>query len=225
PTVLLDAPQVREAISARSRANPTDAQRTQPLTPSNPAYVIYTSGSTGRPKGVVIAHRNVCNFMQSLQARLQLQATDRMLATTTIGFDIAALEIFVPLLSGSSITIASRSVVLDPPALAQLIANSGITVMQATPTLWQSLLSAVDKLPGVHILVGGEALPQELAALLHGAGRKLTNLYGPTETAIWSTAAELHDASTTPSIGDPIWNTQVYVLDAALQPVPSGVSG
>ncbi|SDZ72416.1 non-ribosomal peptide synthase domain TIGR01720/amino acid adenylation domain-containing protein, partial [Variovorax sp. YR266] len=225
PTLLLDAQAVSQAIAARSRANPTDAQRTRPLAPSNPAYVIYTSGSTGKPKGVVVSHANFGNFMQSMHAGLALQSSDRMLATTTIGFDIAALEIFVPLLSGSSVTIVPRSVVLDPPALAQCIATSGITVMQATPTLWQSLLSATDTLPAVHILVGGEALPQELAALLHSAGRKLTNLYGPTETAIWSTAAELHDASVTPPIGRPIWNTQVYVLDAQLQPVPAGVAG
>ncbi|MBB4226165.1 non-ribosomal peptide synthetase, partial [Variovorax guangxiensis] len=225
PTLLLDAPEVHQAIAARSQANPTDAQRTQPLTPANPAYVIYTSGSTGRPKGVVIAHHNVCNFMRSMQAELRLRPTDRMLATTTIGFDIAALEVFVPLLSGSSVTIAPRSVLLDPSALAQRIAESGITVMQATPTLWQSLLSATDSLPAVHILVGGEALAQELASSLHSAGHKLTNLYGPTETAIWSTATELHDASITPPIGQPIWNTQVYVLDAALQPVPAGVPG
>jgi amino acid adenylation domain-containing protein/non-ribosomal peptide synthase protein (TIGR01720 family) len=225
PALLMDATDLGQAIAACSTANPTDSVRTRPLTPLNPAYVIYTSGSTGRPKGVVISHLNVCNFMQSMRERLQLQPSDRMLATTTMGFDIAALEVFAPLLSGSSLTIASRAVVLDPPALAQLVATSSITVMQATPTLWQSLLSATDALPAVHILVGGEALAQELALVLHRAGRKLTNLYGPTETAIWSAAAELHDVSTTPPIGGPIWNTQVFVLDAMLRPVPAGVPG
>ncbi|MGJ7538632.1 MULTISPECIES: non-ribosomal peptide synthetase, partial [unclassified Variovorax] len=226
PLLCMDEPALLHALAAAPHTNPTDRHRTRPLTPLNPAYVIYTSGSTGKPKGVVVAHVNLSNFMQALRTHLQLAPEDRMLATTTIGFDIAALEIFLPLLSGSRIVIAPRSIVLDPPALARVMSGSGITIMQATPTLWQNLLPVIGDLPAVRILAGGEALSQELANPLQDVGRGLTNLYGPTETTIWSTLNDLQDfSSAAPSIGRPIWNTQTYVLDASLQPVPAGVAG
>jgi amino acid adenylation domain-containing protein len=204
------------------------------LDPRHPAYVIYTSGSTGTPKGVVVEHGALSNFLGSMAERVRLTPDDRLLAVTTIGFDIAALELYQPLLSGASIVLTSRETVQDAPALAKTIGDSGTTVMQATPTLWQALLAEggerLSDLKGLTILTGGEPLPGELARRLAVHGRKLVNLYGPTETTIWSTVmtldgAELGDEVESPPIGRPIWNTRAYVLDAELEPVPWGVMG
>ncbi|MGH3486992.1 MAG: amino acid adenylation domain-containing protein [Actinopolymorphaceae bacterium] len=201
----------------------------QPASGAHAAYVIYTSGSTGRPKGVVIPHAALVNFLLSMRERLALDGNDRLLAVTTIGFDIAGLELYLPLLVGGTVVIAEPATVRDPVALWALAARSGATVMQATPTLWQALLA--DRPAGVTMraLVGGEALPASLAAELVRCGR-VTNLYGPTETTIWSTAADIpsggHAAPDgTPAIGNPIWNTQAYVLDGGLREVPDGVVG
>ncbi|MGH4003137.1 MAG: amino acid adenylation domain-containing protein, partial [Pseudonocardiaceae bacterium] len=195
--------------------------------PSNSAYVIYTSGSTGRPKGVVVSLGALGNFLAAMQERFALCSGDRLLAVTTVGFDIANLEVFVPLLSGAAVVLAGRDVVQDPLALRRLVVSAGVSVMQATPSLWRGVVAeAAGELAGVRVLVGGEALPADLAASLVDRAASVTNLYGPTETTVWSTAAVIDESiAQDPSIGRPIANTQVYVLDAGLRPVPPGVAG
>ena len=225
PLVVTDDPATVAAVTGLPHHPVTDADRVVPLRPQNPAYVIYTSGSTGTPKGVVVTHAGVVNFLSAFAGRLALGDSDRVVAVTTIGFDIAVLEIFGPLLGGARIVLATREQVQDVAALAALIAASGATVVQATPSLWQELVvQAPEVLRGLRVLVGGEALPAALAAALCDAGCEVTNLYGPTETTIWSTASAMDGSGQTP-IGRPIWNTAVYVLDEFLSPVPPGVVG
>ncbi|WP_149183446.1 non-ribosomal peptide synthetase, partial [Streptomyces sp. TRM49041] len=195
-----------------------------PGDPSRAAYAIYTSGSTGRPKGVVIPEGALANFLGSMQDRFRLSSDDRLPAVTTVGFDIAGLEMYLPLLNGAGLILADREAVRDPSILGALLKASGATVMQATPSLWHALVEAAVDLSGLRVLVGGEALPSDLAAALAGAARSVTNLYGPTETTIWSTVADV-TASDGVAIGRPIANTRVYVLDAALRPVAPGVPG
>ncbi|WP_146742157.1 non-ribosomal peptide synthetase, partial [Lonsdalea populi] len=193
------------------------------------AYIIYTSGSTGRPKGVMVGQRALLNLLSSFDAQLGLTSGDRWLAVTTIAFDIAALELFLPLLSGAAVVVASHAESNDPVRLADLIQHSGITTMQATPATWRMLLD--NGWPGhstLTALCGGEALNGALAARLSDAVGLLWNVYGPTETTIWSTAqcvsSGLNPDSNVP-IGQPIANTQVYVLDSAKQLVPVGIAG
>ncbi|MET7425486.1 amino acid adenylation domain-containing protein, partial [Dactylosporangium sp. NPDC005555] len=189
------------------------------------AYVLYTSGSTGRPKGVVVTHRNLVNFLLAMQDPVPLSTADRLLAVTTVSFDISALELYLPLLSGACVVIAAKEAVQDPDVLGRLVAETGTTVLQATPTLWQTVAAGTG-LRGVRALVGGEALPADLAAALLERTASVINVYGPTETTVWSTA-QVIDAGTAaaPPIGRPILNTQVHVLDGALQPVPAGTVG
>jgi enterobactin synthetase component F len=191
------------------------------------AYIIFTSGSTGRPKGVQIPHGALVNFLFAMQDLLKLSEADRLLAVTTISFDIAALELYLPLLVGARAVVAQRSTVRDPAALCRLIKKSGVSVMQATPSLWRALLvDHQDELIGLRSLVGGEALPSDLAHKMASLGHPVLNVYGPTETTVWSTAMPLtgNDLDTSP-IGRPIWNTRVYVLDRNSQPVPPGFIG
>jgi amino acid adenylation domain-containing protein len=194
--------------------------------PDNLAYVIYTSGSTGKPKGVQISHRAVVNFLTSMRERPGLTDKDTLVAVTTLSFDIAGLELYLPLSVGARVVLVSREEASDPTRLADRLTTSGATVMQATPATWRMLLAA-----GWHdgsrlkILCGGEALPQELASELLGTGAELWNLYGPTETTIWSTVFNITKKDAPVLIGRPIANTQVYILDAHLQLVPIGVVG
>ncbi len=191
----------------------------------SPAYVIHTSGSTGRPKGVVVPHRALNNFLADMRGRVPLGAGDRMFAVTTVSFDIAALELFLPLITGAAVVIAERDVVLDSRALAAAITASGTTVMQATPTLWRTLVPEfAGALTDVRVLTGGEPLPEDLATELTSAASEVINLYGPTETTIWSTVAPVLPGVPV-TIGRPMSNTRVYVLDGALRPVPVGVRG
>ncbi|MFG3003154.1 amino acid adenylation domain-containing protein [Streptomyces calvus] len=224
--LVLDEPDVARTLASHGAENLLpDADGPRPL-PEHRAYVIYTSGSTGRPKGVMVTHGNVVNLLQAMEPRLRLGESDRLLAVTTIGFDISNLELYAPLLKGARLVLAGPETAKDPGALARLIEHSGASVMQATPTTWQML--AADGSPAVgrlRKLVGGEALPGTLARRLHALGGELTNVYGPTETTIWSTAASLDaDTGASPPIGAPIDNTRVYVLDDALRPVPAGVA-
>ncbi|MEX2975280.1 amino acid adenylation domain-containing protein, partial [Streptomyces sp. C184] len=192
------------------------------LTGDNAAYAIYTSGSTGTPKGVVVTHEAVVNFLGSMQDRFALREEDRLLAVTTVAFDIAVLELFLPLSAGAQVVLAQHQ---EPADIAELIEQSGITVMQATPSLWQMLLTHNPGcLEGIRVLTGGEPLPADLAAQLQQHTTDVTNLYGPTETTIWSTADTL-TPDTPPTIGAPIANTQAHILDRYLQPVPPGVIG
>ncbi|MEU8877096.1 amino acid adenylation domain-containing protein [Streptomyces javensis] len=220
--VLLDDPAVRDRLAALSGEAPELA----PVAGDHPAYTIYTSGSTGRPKGVVVTRDNLTNFVQDMRDRFALRPGDRLAAVTTIAFDIAGLELYTPLVSGAAVVLATRDEVIDVPRLAALLENTGASVMQATPTLWQALVSQhPEALSGLRVLVGGEALPAGLAARLCELGSEVTNLYGPTETTVWSTAARLAEVSGPPAIGRPIASTQVYVLDAGLSPAPPGVLG
>ncbi|WP_018788712.1 non-ribosomal peptide synthetase [Micromonospora sp. CNB394] len=193
-----------------------------PEIPDAPAYVLFTSGSTGRPKSVVVTQRNLVNFLLAMRDVVPLTAGDRLLSVTTVSFDISGLELYLPLLHGAQVVLAPKETVQDATVLGELVATSGATVLQATPTLWREIADV--PLPGVRALVGGEALPAELAARLRANTAGMTNLYGPTETTVWSTAAEI-TADGTPTIGRPILNTSVYVLDTALRPVPRGVAG
>ena len=190
----------------------------------NLAYVIYTSGSTGNPKGVAIPHRALANFWFAMQQGIGIAAEDALVAVTTLSFDIAGLELFWPLLNGARVVIAAQETVSDSAKLANLIAKSGATMMQATPATWRLLIEGGWRgKRNLRILCGGEALPQPLAAALRARGSDAWNLFGPTETTIWSTMERLGEGPVT--IGRPIANTSVYVLDERQQPVPPGVTG
>ncbi|WP_067463616.1 non-ribosomal peptide synthetase [Actinomadura macra] len=226
-TVVVDDPDTAEAVAACSAADVTDADRTAPVADGHPMYVIFTSGSTGRPKGVVIPRLALVNLLVGMQEQVNLQAGERLLAVTTVGFDIAGLELFLPLVRGGTVVLAGKDVLYDPEALGRLVADTGVGVVQATPSLWRSVLTGggVD-LAGLRVLVGGEALAADLAAALAESADAVLNVYGPTETTIWSTSAPLARGVTgEPPIGRPIANTRVFVLDAALRPVPAGVAG
>ncbi|MGM9951361.1 MAG: AMP-binding protein, partial [Lysinibacillus sp.] len=162
---------------------------------------------------------------QAMQRQFSLTEKDTLLAVTTISFDISALEIYLPLLHGAAIQLATKEQVQDPLMLQSLIQQLGVTIMQATPTVWKMMVQyAKEALQGLTVLVGGEALSNSLAQALLEAGASVHNMYGPTETTIWSTCTEIHKQET-PSLGFAIDRTQVYVLDAMLQPVPVGVAG
>jgi amino acid adenylation domain-containing protein len=193
--------------------------------PANPAYVIYTSGSTGTPKGVVVPHHAVANFLAAMADRFPMASTDRMLAVTTVAFDIHVLELYLPLLAGASVVLAGPDAVTDPAALAGLRARTGATIMQGTPALWQALLTEhAAAVAGLRVLTGGDELPPELANRLASLASDVTNLYGPTETTVWSAAAPV-TAGSRVHIGTPVANTQAYVLDVFLRPAPAGVPG
>nr|WP_076863869.1 non-ribosomal peptide synthetase [Burkholderia pseudomallei] len=222
PVVLLDAD--GPAIDACPDHNPDDAGW-DARTLSSLAYVIYTSGSTGRPKGVMIEHRNLANLLGAMGEQPGIGAHDVLLAVTSLSFDIAALELFLPLLHGARAVIAARDDAADPARLAHLIESSGASLMQATPSTWRMLAQHgwPRSARPLTLLCGGEALPPALAERLLAHVPAIWNLYGPTETTVWSTVRRV----TTPvvDIGGPIANTQVYVLDERLRPAPIGVAG
>ena len=194
--------------------------------PERLAYVIYTSGSTGVPKGVEIPHRAVVNFLCSMQKSPGISPDDRLLAVTTLSFDIAGLEIYLPLITGARVVLASREVAVDAFALMRTLVEEGVTIMQATPATWQALIQVGWKGDGrLKVLVGGEAVPRKLADDLVDRVGQVWNMYGPTETTIWSTVHRLERGQTIVSIGRPIANTTCYVLDADLRPTPIGVPG
>lgn len=193
--------------------------------PQNLAYVIYTSGSTGKPKGVQISHRSVVNLLDSMRSVPGISASDTMLAVTTLSFDIAGLELLLPLTVGGRVAIASREVAMDGRRLTEELERSGVTIMQATPTTWRLLLAAGwSGNPRLKVLCGGEAWSAELARPLLDRCGSLWNMYGPTETTIWS-AVQRIGAEAEVVIGAPIANTQFHVLDRRMQPVPIGVIG
>ena len=219
-TVLLDSDW--DAISQQSvEALPKTSS------PQNLAYVLYTSGSTGRPKGVQIEHRNLMNFLSSMRKEPGLCANDCLLAVTTLSFDIAGLELYLPLITGAQIILASPEEAADGQRLLKLLNASQATVMQATPATW-GMLNEVGwtGTAGLKALCGGEALPSSLAEALLPRCAELWNMYGPTETTIWSTLYRVNSvSSSTVPVGRPIANTQTYILDQNLQPVPIGVTG
>ncbi len=193
--------------------------------PGHAAYVLYTSGSTGRPKGVVIEHRAVVNALRSFQREPGLAAGDVLVAGTTASFDISVVEFFLPLLCGARAVVAPDEARTDGRALAALLERSGATMFQATPATWKLLLqSGWPGRPTLRAWVGGEALPAALVRALLPRVRELWNLYGPTETTIYSLLARVESAERI-VIGRPIANTQAHLVDAQLQPVPVGVAG
>jgi amino acid adenylation domain-containing protein len=214
-------------LMAQSSADiPPDAKSAKP---QDSAYVIYTSGSTGKPKGVLVPHRAVVNFLETMAREPGMNENDRIVAVTTLSFDIAVNELFLPLSVGAEIILASREQAGDGVLLANLIRASGATTMQATPATWRVLLDAGWRAPasanGFKALCGGEALTNELAKKLLGANVVLWNMYGPTETTVWSTCTRVTDANAAITIGRPIANTSVWVLDDQRQPCPIGVPG
>ena len=197
------------------------------MDPDDLAYVIYTSGSTGVPKGVEVSHRSLANVLVSMADRPGLAHGDRLLAVTTISFDIAAVEIFLPLLVGATIVMATGNDSRDPTRLAALLGDGGITVMQATPSTWRMLIDAGWRghPDALAIWSGGEALSRELAEALLRRGRAVWNLFGPTETTIWSTVESVTSGTGPVGIGNPIANTDLQILDDQRRPTPVGVPG
>jgi amino acid adenylation domain-containing protein len=205
----------------------------RPAGPANPgdlAYVIYTSGSTGVPKGVAVPHRALTNLLLAMRDELGTAGGEVWLAHTSLSFDISALELFGPLVSGACLVLAGAAEATNPAGLLRLVREHGVTHLQATPSGWRMLLDAgfgasTPERGRVLALCGGEALPAGLARELRDRVGRLFNVYGPTETTIWSTIAELPGPVEEVSIGRPIANTQVYVCDANLEPVPPELPG
>ena len=210
----------RDAI-ARESTELTPA----PVRPEHLAYLMFTSGSTGRPKGVEVTHEAVVNFLVAMRDEPGLGPEDVVLALTTLSFDISVLELFLPLVTGAKTVVVTREILIDPHQLEEVIDRHGITVMQATPATWRMLFNAGWKgKPKLKVLCGGEAMLPDLAARLLGSCGEVWNMYGPTETTVWSMAERIrsHDSIT---LGRPIANTWVGVVDERRQPVAVGVAG
>jgi amino acid adenylation domain-containing protein len=190
------------------------------------AYVIYTSGSTGQPKGVEIRHRSVANLLAHMRERPGIAEDDVLANLTTPAFDLSVPDWYLPLTSGARLAIVPREATLDGVELADWLARSGATIVQATPTTWQMLVDAGWKgAQQLKIVCGGEALARGLAEQLLARGRSLWHMYGPTETTVWSSVIELGPDEASPVLGGPIANTSFYVMDPNRQPVPAGVPG
>ncbi|MFF4603841.1 amino acid adenylation domain-containing protein [Streptomyces sp. NPDC001339] len=225
---IMDEDGAEELLAGLPGTDLTDADRARPLTADDAAYILFTSGSTGRPKGVVVTRGGFANIVADTRRRYALERGESLLAVTTFGFDIANTELFCPLAGGARLVIADRETVRDPAALGRMITATGATVLQATPSLWQALVTAApEALGGVRGFTGGEALSEPLGEELRTATASITNLYGPTETTIWSTAAPALDGVRpgTPAIGRPVAHTRLHILDDWLRPVAPGVVG
>lgn len=200
------------------------------LQPDHLAYVIFTSGSTGLPKGVEVTHRALHNFIHSVREVPGISSSDRLLAITTLAFDISVLELFLPLTSGASVFLANDQQTQDGDALRQVLEEVQITIVQATPATWRYILSAGWKAPeGLKGISGGEKLSSELADKILEAGVELWNFYGPTETTVWSSAYQVQAAEEGElpyvCVGRPLANTQFHIMNDDLQPLPIGVYG
>ncbi len=219
PLVELDAE--RADVAARPASPPEVA-----VGPGNLAYAIYTSGSTGRPKGVLVEHGSLAGFVHAMRVRPGISPDDVLLAVTTLAFDIAGLDVFLPLTVGARVVLADRATAGDPRLLARALDDAGAGVLQATPATWRMLLDGGwEGRPGLRALCGAEALTGELAGRLLPRVGELWNLYGPTETTVWCTAHRVEDARGAAPIGRPVANTRAYVLDAERNPVPPGLPG
>ncbi|MEM7466418.1 MAG: amino acid adenylation domain-containing protein [Pseudomonadota bacterium] len=216
----------RSAASSTEKSGPSNTDATEE---SVPAYLIYTSGSTGKPKGVAVSRSNLANFLQAMDRLFSLTSQDRMLALTTMSFDISALEIFLPLINGATLVVAQEGVGRNGKVLADIIASEGITIMQATPTTWQLLADSGWRAPrGFKMLVGGEALPSSLALRLLAGEGELWNLYGPTETTVWSGALKVtpeHCHGAIVPVGMPIAETHFKLVDRHGNVQPLGATG
>ena len=221
PTALMTA-----AASSRSPSLRPDPDPERDARPLDPAYFIYTSGSTGRPKAVAVPHSAVVNFLSAMAREPGLDSSDRLVAVTTLSFDIAVLELLLPLSVGAQLIVADSSHVADPRQLRSLLERHDATVMQATPSAWRALLdTGWNGGPRFRALIGGEPLQTVLAEQLLDRCAALWNMYGPTETTVWSTCWKVHAPRQGISIGRPIANTSVWVLDANGLPCPIGVAG
>ena len=192
----------------------------------NLAYVMYTSGSTGNPKGVQITHKSVINFLISMSKEPGMSAEDILFAVTTISFDISVLELFLPLTVGAATVIIPKEISMDGKLLVNAMLKYEPTIMQATPTTWRILFaSAWNGSKKLKVLCGGEAMPRDLGEKLFNSVSSVWNMYGPTETAIWSTVFKIQNPNDPIYIGKPIDSTQIYILDGSMQRVPTGVIG
>lgn len=208
-----------------SRVDPAEAKNSVGIAPENLAYIIYTSGSTGRPKGVQVSHGALSNFLFAMKDALDLRPGGIVLAETPLSFDIAALELYLPLCIGARLRIVNRETGTDAFRLVRE-ANRDITLLQATPATWNMLLETGElENRGLEALCGGEALPQELARKLTASAASVWNMYGPTETTVWSLMEKLSPGDERVSIGKPVANTRAYVVDEGLQLLPAGIPG
>ncbi|MCX2950140.1 amino acid adenylation domain-containing protein [Lentzea sp. NEAU-D7] len=197
----------------------------EPPASGSPAYVLHTSGSTGRPKGVEVRHDNLLNLLHAMAVKPGIRQDDVFLAVTSLSFDISLLELLLPLVTGATVVVATLQEATDPARLARLLDTSGATVMQATPSTWRMLFDSGWKgLSRLTALCGGEALSRDLADRLLGGCKEVWNLYGPTETTIWSARWKV-DATDPVRIGEPIENTRFYVVNGRGLLVPQGVPG
>ncbi|WP_328973722.1 non-ribosomal peptide synthetase [Streptomyces sp. NBC_00239] len=221
PALVLDA----EALAGADLTPYPDTPPEVAVRPENTQYVIYTSGSTGIPKGVTIPRGAVANFIASARQRFPLSPGERMLFATTVSFDMANTELYLPFVCGATMVMARKDTVTEPSAVLALIRRHEVTAVQATPAFWQMLLThEPDAAQGLRIITGAEAVPVRLAETLAQQAAEVGNWYGPTETTTWSTMAPVR-AGAGVVIGSPIGNTRVYVLDSRLRPVARGVQG
>ena len=224
-TIVLDDPDERARLAALA-GDDAGAERRGALLASHPACVIYTSGSTGTPKGVMTSHGALINVLRAVQEQIQVAPRERVAALAPVSFDIAAVELWLPLLAGASIELMSRALASDGPALAARLVQRDVAVVQATPATWRMLFAAGwTAQSGQRLISTGEALDATLAGVLSGGPAPAWNFYGPSETTVFSTLQRLEPGASWVPIGRPIDNTQVYVLDARLEPVPIGVAG
>ncbi|MBQ1099160.1 amino acid adenylation domain-containing protein [Streptomyces sp. b94] len=221
PALVLDA----ETLAGADCSAYPDTAPDVTVRPENTQYVIYTSGSTGTPKGVAIPRGAVANFLATTRRRFPLAPGDRMLFSTTVSFDMANTELYLPFVCGATMVMARKDTVTEPPAVLDLIRRHAVTAVQATPAFWQMLLThAPDAAKGLRIMTGAEPVPARLAETLAEQAEEVGNWYGPTETTTWSTTAPVRVGAGV-AIGTPVGNTQVYLLDSGLRPVPRGVQG
>ncbi len=219
PVFVLDTEEARIAQES-------DADLPLQVTGENLVYILYTSGSTGLPKGVEISHRALVNLLASVTEWPGLNANDVFIALTTISFDIAEVEIFLPLVTGARVVLLNRDDAGDGFRILHHLEKQKATVLQATPSTWRMLIEAkwAGK-PGLKMICTGEALPRDLADALIPLGGELWNMYGPTETTIWSSGCKVAPSPARITIGKAVANTQLHILDPKLQPVPPGVTG
>jgi amino acid adenylation domain-containing protein len=229
PTVTVAKSTAKQLIHLDEERSQIAAASPDPLTiapdPAHCAYILYTSGSTGKPKGVQISHRALVNLLCSIRAEPGIDEDDILLALTTLSFDIAEAELLLPLIAGACVHIATSEECNDPRRLLRVVESSRATILQATPGRWRMLLDAGwEGNPGIKLFCTGEPLRQSLAADLATRGQ-LWNLYGPTETTIWSSVCRITTASDPITIGWPIANTRFYILDEQQREVPAGQKG
>ncbi len=233
PRLVLDAPATRAELADYADTDPVDLDRGRPLRAHHPAYLIYTSGSTGRPKGVLVPHAGIVNRLKWMQWRYGLTGEDRVLQKTPSGFDVSVWEFFWPLVEGATLVVARPEGHKDPAYLAGLIERQRVSTLHFVPSMLQAFLSrptAPQAFPALRrVMCSGEALSWETQRQFFAEFPEveLHNLYGPTEASVDVTAWQClpGDGGDGVPIGAPVWNTRTYVLDAALRPVPAGVSG